>query len=493
VSTGSPQRPAVGVREPPRGRSPWEASRPESLPLPFLPPTLKAAARLSIEPEPTDSPRLAAVGANASGANASGANASGAPVATPAGAARARLARLGRTLVGLFPLTPLGVLVAAGASAAVRLLAYAQLDLVYLVIGYGSAGVSIASLLFVWLGAARVAWALRGARTGPERRLETARMLPTGLALPRLLLLPFVRVRWAWESPGAELEAIAAGLSLHEHASLVRRGATEEIARRIVVEDAFGLARVAWTHRQRASLITLPHAGALKQLPLLVSMAGGDDIPHPSGVAEGDRVELRRYAPGDPARFIHWKVFGRTRRLMVRMPERAITRAKRTVCYLVGGPRDEASAAAARVAVESGVLGDEWIFGADGTAGEASHPHEAVMAIVRSADIGSEGAVALESFVARAERLGPASLVLFVPPVPGPWLARALAVAQRRGDRTRVVVATDGLDASARSAANAWTTASRSRASGRRLGEVHRKALEALDGRREDTREGNAA
>jgi hypothetical protein len=102
---------------------------------------------------------------------------------------------------------------------------------------------------------------------------------------------------------------------------------------------------------------------------------------------------------------------------MVRMPERAITRAKRTVCYLVGGPRDEASAAAARVAVESGVLGDEWIFGADGTAGEASHPHEAVMAIVRSADIGSEGAVALESFVARAERLGPASLVLFVPPV----------------------------------------------------------------------------
>lgn len=516
MSTGSPQRPAVGVREPPRGPSPWEASRPESLPLPFLPPTLKAAARLSIEPESTDSPRLAAVGAHASGAPASSA-----PVTTPAGAARARLARLGRTLVGLFPFTPLGVLVAAGASAAVRLLAYAQLDLVYLVIGYGSAGVSIASLLFVWLGAARVAWALRGARTGPERRLETARMLPTGLALPRLLLLPFVRVRWAWESPGAELEAIPAGLSLHEHASLVRRGATEEIARRIVVEDAFGLARVAWTHRQRASLITLPHAGALKQLPLLVSMAGGDDIPHPSGVAEGDRVELRRYAPGDPARFIHWKVFGRTRRLMVRMPERAITRAKRTVCYLVGGPRDEASAAAARVAVESGVLGDEWIFGADGTAGEASHPHEAVMAIVRSADIGSEGAVALESFVARAERLGPASLVLFVPPVPGPWLARALAVAQRRGDRTRVVVATDGLDASAPSAP--WSrffvrrpaprrTLARDldavvhafaalradvvvldRASGRRLGEVHRKALEALDGRREDTRGGNAA
>jgi hypothetical protein len=204
---------------------------------------------------------------------------------------------------------------------------------------------------------------------------------------------------------------------------------------------------------------------------------------------------------------------------MVRMPERALTRAKRTVSYLVGGPRDEASAAAARVAVESGVLGDEWVFGADGTAGEASDPHEAVMAIVRSAGVGDDGEIALESFVARAERLGPASLVLFVPPVPGPWLARAVAVAQQRGSRTRVVVATDGLDASRPEPAwwRFFVTSPRrertlareldevvhafatlrcevvvlDRVSGRRLGEVHRKALEALDGRR--TRDEGAA
>jgi hypothetical protein len=138
------------------------------------------------------------------------------------------------------------------------------------------------------------------------------------------------------------------------------------------------------------------------------------------------------------------------------------------------------------------------------------------MAIVRSAGVGEGGALALDSFVARAERLGPASLVLFVPPVPGPWLARALAVVQRRGSRTRVVVATDGLDAS-RPRPRWWrwfvsspprerTLAKEldevvhafaalrcevvvlDRVSGRRLGEVHRKALEALDGRREDPR-----
>ncbi|MFO0713237.1 MAG: DUF58 domain-containing protein [Sandaracinus sp.] len=429
--------------------------------------------------------------------------------------------RLGRTVSGLFPLTPLGVLVAVGAFAAVKWLAYAQLDLVFLVIGYGAAGVSLASLVFVLLGALRVALRLRGSRTAPDRKLETGRSLPTGLVLPRLLLLPFVRVRWSWDGPSAHVELVPKGLSLREQASLRERGLTDEIARRIVVEDVFGLARIAWTHRQRAALVTLPHAGALKQLPLLVSMAGGEDIPHPMGVAEGDRVELRRYAPGDPARLIHWKVFGRTRRLMVRMPERALTRARRTVSYLVAGERDEASAAAARVAVESGVLGDEWIFGADGTAGELDDAHEATLAIVRSVGARSDGGLALESFVVRAERLGPASLVLFVPPVPGPWLARALSVVKPRGNRTRVVVATDGVSASP-PPARWWRwlvstpaptrTTSREldevvrafaalrcevvvldRVSGRRLGEVHRRALMSLDGSAEGPGRGATA
>jgi len=429
----------------------------------------------------------------------------------PSAPLRASARRIARTLSGYFPLTPLGLFVAVGAVAALRFLALVELDLVFLVIGYGGAGVALSTLVLVVLGALRVAWSLRSARTAPDRRLETARSLPTGLRLPRLLLLPFVRVRWTWEAPLADVELAERGLSVTESVALRERGQTTEIARRIVVEDAFGLCRLAWTHRQRASLVTLPHAGALRQLPLLVSMAGGDDVPHPMGITEGDRVELRRYAPGDPARLIHWKVFGRTRRLMVRMPERALTRARRTVSYLVAGPRDEASAAAARVAVESGVLGSEWVFGADGTAGEASDAHEASSAIVRSIEARADGGVALEGFVARAERTGPASLVLFVPPVPGPWLARALAVAKRRGNRTRVVVATDGIDAApprprwwrffVRTARVDRTTARDldevvrafaslrcevvvlDRVSGRRLGEAHRKALEALDGR----------
>jgi hypothetical protein len=408
----------------------------------------------------------------------------------------------------LVPLTPLGVLVAAGATVALRAVAFAQLDLVLLVVGYGGLGLVASALLFVLAAAVRTVLALRGARTAPDRKLETGRSLPTGFSLPRLRWLPLVRVHWSWVRPEATLDLVGDGPRLLEHATLHARGATEEIERRIVVEDAFGLARVAWRHRQRASLLCLPHVGALRQLPLLVSMAGGDDVPHPMGVAEGDRVELRRYAPGDPARLIHWKVFGRTRKLMVRMPERSLTRARRTVSYLVAGPSDEASAAAARVAVESGALGADWVFGADGGDRDASDVHEAVGRIIASVGHRADGGAGLRPFVERAERMGPASLVVFVPPVPGPWLPRVLSVVARRGDRTRVVVGTDGLDAR-REPPSWWRwlvrppaprgTAARDleavvrpfaalrcevvvldRVSGRRLGEAHRRAMEAL-------------
>ena len=81
----------------------------------------------------------------------------------------------------------------------------------------------------------------------------------------------------------------------------------------------------------------LPHLGGIRRLPVLTSLTGGEEFPHPMGLEDGDRVELRRYVPGDSARFIHWKVFGRTRKLMVRVPERALSRARRTVAYLVAG------------------------------------------------------------------------------------------------------------------------------------------------------------
>lgn len=424
-----------------------------------------------------------------------------------------RALRVAQNVRGFFPLTTLGVCVAAGSSLMLKFVAYAHLDLVALVVAYGALALVTSALLLVLLGAARLAWVLRKLPTVGDARVETQRLLPTGVSLPRMVLVPFIDIAWTWlegdGAPAATLELVPSKMRLVEQASLPSRGATQVIARRLTVRDVFGLAAISWTHRQARSLTCLPHAGALRHMPLLVSMAGGDDIPHPMGVDEGDRVELRRYAPGDPARFIHWKVFARTRRLMVRLPERALTRARRTVSYLIAGKNDEASAGAARVAIEAGALGQEWSFGADGTYGEADEIDAALSKVIHSAKAQDSGGSGLRAFLERAERTGPASVVLFVPPTPGPWLSKAVAEVERRASRVRIVVATDGIDRTppvaswrrffvepvvakrtlARDLDEVVRAFARVRAevvvldrvSGRQLGDAHRRALGALE------------
>lgn len=433
--------------------------------------------------------------------------------------ARERIAEWGRRLVRAerrfsdwLPITPLGLSIAIFAALVLKLFAYPEMDLVLLVVGYGCLGLVGIAALLVTGGAIRLKLVSRHYRGPDERTLETGRSLPTGLSLPSLALVPFVLVWWEWLSPkGAGVALRARGLRLEEDVHLEERGFVRGIERRIVVQDVFGLARIAIRHEDPARLTVLPSSGALKEMPVLVTLAGGDEMPHPMGVEDGDRVELRRYAPGDPARFIHWKVYARARKLVVRVPERALTRARRTIAYLVAGPGDEPVAGAARVAVESGTLGAEWVFGADGTAGDASEPGPAVDRIVRSIEAREEGALGLRAFIERAEKTGPASLVLFVPPVPGPWLDRVIAILRHRAHRTRVIVATDGVDAQAepprwrrllaRSAERRGTHAEDldavvralagarvevlvlDRATGKKLGDAHRAAMRALGAR----------
>ncbi|MEM9192208.1 MAG: DUF58 domain-containing protein [Myxococcota bacterium] len=319
---------------------------------------------------------------------------------------------------------------------------YGKGDLVITVVGYAGLALTGLMLLLVLSAATIVRFRRADAPMAERLRMDTGRPTVTGYSVRRLWFLPLLQLRFDCEEP-ARIRALPTPRRgrWEERWLGLRRGRVERVVRRVVIQDVLGLARVAIRRRQEVQVEILPHVGGLRRIAQLTSFSGGDDFPHPLGLDDGDRVDLRRYAAGDPARFIHWKVFGRTRKLMVRVPERALSRAQRTLAYLVADPADGASAAIARVAIEQDALGTEWVFGADG-AGDASAVGAALEALVASADSKEQGA-SLRSFVARGERSGPASLVVFAPPVPGPWIERVLSIARSRPQGLRVVIGLD--------------------------------------------------
>ena len=348
----------------------------------------------------------------------------------------------------LFPLTPLGLAFAIGAYAALRAFAYAELDLVWLVTGYAALGLMLLAMvcvlpatLFVWIRLRR-----HRVQAHDTLRLETDRLTPTGYVLPSLRFMPFVQLRWEIVSPEASaLELRPHGGELHEHVALRDRAHNTEFVRRVLVQDPFGLARIALRAPQARESVVLPHLGGLSQLPTLNAPAGGSELPHPMGLEDGDRLELSRYTPGDPARFIHWKAFARTRKLLVRRPERAIAIARRCAAFYIAGPDDDASAAVARLALERKLLGQEWMFGTDLAISGTSRLDEALAALVASSDprARSAGGVGLAGFLAQADKRGPASVIVFGPAEPGPWLDAVARVAGRR--QLRVVIGVDGV------------------------------------------------
>jgi hypothetical protein len=352
--------------------------------------------------------------------------------------------RFVRRAVDPIPITPLGIFVLAGSVTVLWTEAFPSMDLVLLIVGYG--GLAFAALAIVLVIAVGAALRFRRLPASEPLTAETTKPLLTGHRLPWLGWLPLVSVRSEWYEPDAVVRAATAGLRKREEIVEIRsRGEVRTVVRRTLVADVLGLARMAFYRSQEVTIDVLPHVGGLSRMTQLEAFAGGDDRPHPMGLDVGDRVEIRRYVPGDPARFIHWKVFGRTRKLMVRVPERALSKADRTAAFFVAGPDDEATAAVARVALESGSLGVDWVFGSDLETQGVDRVDMAISALLRTTGARERHAAALGTFVEKVERAGPAAVVVFAPPHHGPWVERVRELARRRPHGLRVVIGLDAL------------------------------------------------
>ncbi|MCC6751057.1 MAG: DUF58 domain-containing protein [Deltaproteobacteria bacterium] len=294
--------------------------------------------------------------------------------------------------------------------------------------------------LLLWLKLRR---GLRLTEAGGDLELESGVTSGTGYTFPRFARWPMVQVKLEWLEPSpVEVWMERTQGRIEEVVRPLERGTTAGVLRRFVVTDIFGLARLGLPRRTLQRVRIRPPKARVTG-HVITHFVGGDALSHPSGPVEGEYLDMRRYAPGDPLRLILWKVYARSRQLLVRTPERAIAPSPSAIAYLVAGPGDEPTASAARYFIEEGLLGSSFLFSADGAQEPTEDPAEALDLIVGSIRHRRTGGSGLARFLDRVDEGRRRSCVLFLPPAPGPWLPQVERAAPRIPGATAILAVDD--------------------------------------------------
>lgn len=333
-----------------------------------------------------------------------------------------------RKVCGFVPITGMGLAYMILLAFTFYFVALGQDDIVWISASVALMIVGILMILAVSIGAVYLAihWKAKCEMGLPDIITSTMYQSNSGLEIT-FLPVPFVNVSIEWLYPEeVETECKQSLSSISEYITAHHRCNVEKISRRFKVEDILGLASITWVSTKNVKFKAYPRPGVVKSSSITLSMAGGEDISDPFGSPQGDLIEMRQYVPGDSSRSILWKVYARNRRLVVRMPERALTAQTRTCAYLISGPNDEASASFARSILESKILGDSWLFGADGCVGVTSIMSEALDFLASSGNTESKAVCGLKKFLEEASKLGYHSCFVFVPAAYGDWVKNTL-------------------------------------------------------------------
>ena len=363
------------------------------------------------------------------------------------------LISLSRRLIALFPLTLQGLITLFLTAYALRVYGYGAMDLVVFSLAICALAILIFSLFFSVVSGVFIQRRVRMSQDQIPNslapiKLEAGYPNETGFLLPALNYFPLVKLNWRIIYPDFVETRIrvATDGKLHEEVVPEKRCKTEHVTRLFTVSDVLGFCRYSWQQKQNISCSALPKINTVKSLPLLRSLTAEDGIPNPCGNPEGDRMEIRPYVPGDSVRNIMWKMYARSRQLNVRLAEKSVFHSNRTVAYLLSSDNDEAAAAVARVALETGSLGDDWAFSADGSETSADTLPAALDAIAKSRAIDKTLAYGLDEFLTQTTTQAGAHCIVFAGAELAPWFDPFKKTISRFPGRFSLVLATDGFN-----------------------------------------------
>lgn len=364
-----------------------------------------------------------------------------------------RLLQWAAFLTGLFPLTLQGSITLLITTTALSIFGYGSLDLVVFALAICALAIVLfclfCSIITGIIMQRRIQKLLSNdsAESANQIRVEAGYPNETGFVVPPLGVFPLVKISWKVVYP----DAIETRLRWEMNGKITeeilphKRFFTDSITRTFTVSDVLGFSRYSWRQAQQINGKALPKIDAAKQLPLLRSLTAEDGIPNPTGSPEGDRMEIRPYAPGDSVRDIMWKVYARNRQLNVRLAEKSVFHSKRTIAYLLSSENDEAAAAAARVALQTNAFGDDWAFGADGAETPCSTLESALDAVAKSRALKGEHQYGLNSFLQQSLAQGQAHCILFGAAGTVKWNEALKKTFAQFPGQFSLVLATDGI------------------------------------------------
>ncbi|ALO45564.1 DUF58 domain-containing protein [Pseudohongiella spirulinae] len=347
-----------------------------------------------------------------------------------------------------FPLSMAGLLILLLALASLQGFGYQRMDLVVFALTVCALSIVLISSIMVITTGLIIRKRLRLALNSAQAPLKAEASYPndTQFMIPGHSWLPMMTLEWRVVAPDAMHTRIRFNTDedlLEETIVPEQRCLGGHITRLFTVRDVMGLCRFSWRMSQAAQIMILPKIGQLRALPLLRSMDAEDGIPDFRGAPQGDRMDIRRYAPGDSVRDIMWRVYARNRHLNVRLPEKSMFQSERTLAYLVSGPADEAAAGVARFAVAEGALGEPWLFSADGSSDVARTTASALPLIAGSRQPGRTLEFGLDAFLQQQGGQYSACIV-FVPATKGSWTRSLLETLARFPGPFTIVIGIDG-------------------------------------------------